>query len=311
MNYIKQLNWYWEVAEYVGFGAVETALYVALLHHANNYGSWENPISIKTKHLLALLGIKDIRTGKQAFERLERFGLLRMEAKGKTGVCVFDLYDVDAEAWGSGESCTKAQPSTLIEILKNEGEVVSNKINASAKNAERVNTDTQKMRNEVDSLSKKCGTDEVGSAKNAELENTDAQKMRNGSAKNAERSDSVYLNKKINIKLYRDGNIDDVVVKEDELVDKLLMQYKQMEHLSKTYGFSEMELRRIAEMFVVENSGDKLQQGFTENLRYFLNWVSTRWERLLKILRKETKRDGEHGTTARHGHGKVSVERRV
>lgn len=89
MNYIKQINGFWNWVLLNGISQGEMVLYMAVLHCAN-VSNWKSSLTIPNSTLLSLTKISDRAQLNKVRNRLIQTGLIRYEkgSRGKTGTYV-------------------------------------------------------------------------------------------------------------------------------------------------------------------------------------------------------------------------------
>jgi len=101
MNYIKQLNFFWQKHEEHSLQALDFATYGLLLKWANNGSGkdWKNPLRIRNSTILQDLGLKDLRTLHKCRNKLQQVGLLKFIQYEKSPVTQYHLFDVETQSY--------------------------------------------------------------------------------------------------------------------------------------------------------------------------------------------------------------------
>ncbi len=102
MNYIKQINFFWEKSKRHSLGAGDIAMYMYLLHTSNGHG-WENPVMEPNATLQYAIGVQSYNTIKEIRNRLQQHGLLRFKTKNGSAQVEYDLFDVEKQTFSNFE----------------------------------------------------------------------------------------------------------------------------------------------------------------------------------------------------------------
>jgi len=94
MNYIKQINHYWEKHQEFSLSGREFALYGYLLKRSNSAG-WQNPIEIWNSAVMESLHLK-FRAIQQLRERLQQCNLIRFKTINGSPVVIYLIYDAES-----------------------------------------------------------------------------------------------------------------------------------------------------------------------------------------------------------------------
>lgn len=102
MNYIKQINSFWEKAEEHSFGAGEIAMYMYLLH-SSNVQAWKNPVIKPNAILQNAVGVQSFNTLTKIRNRLQQTGFIRFKTKNGSQAVEYDLFDVEKQTFSKFE----------------------------------------------------------------------------------------------------------------------------------------------------------------------------------------------------------------
>lgn len=128
MNYIKQINFFWDKARRHSLGAGEIAMYMYLLHVSNAH-DWENPVMEPNATLQHAIGVKSFNTLKEIRNRLQQTGLLRFKSRNGSSVVEYDLFDADTKTFSKNEKVTdEVGAKVTAKVVAEVGDKVGNSV---------------------------------------------------------------------------------------------------------------------------------------------------------------------------------------
>ncbi len=95
MNYIKQINHYWQKHDECSLSHHECALYMYLLRRCNLLG-WQNPVEIWNSTVMEALNLK-FRALQQYRERLQQCNLIHFKTMNGSPVVIYLIYDAESK----------------------------------------------------------------------------------------------------------------------------------------------------------------------------------------------------------------------